>query len=159
MIIIPRRVNNFSNEIYMLFVSIGLSSRAFVPNVKSLVGADISQGMLSQFDKRVKEFGLEDKLRSVCIELKGEEGELEKLGGEKFDVITVCRSIFEAFRPIRTWNYAQAPHVTTCDRATFSSKTGFDRSCVIALRPQSDIRAFEVADYSINQIDQVKWVS
>ncbi|KAK7444024.1 hypothetical protein VKT23_015419 [Stygiomarasmius scandens] len=73
----------------------GLVSRVFIPHVKSLVGVDISQGMLTQFDKRANELEANDKakVRSVCIEIKGEEGELEKLGGEKFGVIT-CSMAF-----------------------------------------------------------------
>jgi ubiquinone/menaquinone biosynthesis C-methylase UbiE len=67
--------------------SIGLVSRELAPHVKSIVGVDISQGMVDQYNKYVDNQGiLPQKMNAVCTELKGQEGELN---GRKFDLIVV----------------------------------------------------------------------
>ncbi|KAF7441219.1 hypothetical protein PC9H_001568 [Pleurotus ostreatus] len=66
---------------------IGMVSRQMAPYAKQIVGVDISQGLVDEFNLRVKNQGLTpDELKAVCVQLKGEEGELDNL---KFDVI-VC---------------------------------------------------------------------
>ncbi|KAK0210155.1 S-adenosyl-L-methionine-dependent methyltransferase [Desarmillaria ectypa] len=63
----------------------GLMSRQFVPYCKSIVGIDISQGMVDQYNTRVHNQGIPpEDMRALCIELKGEEGELD---GSKFDIV------------------------------------------------------------------------
>lgn len=54
---------------------------------------DISQTPVDLFNEHVSNQGIPpEEMRAVCVELKGEEGELE---GLKFDVITVCVFAFE----------------------------------------------------------------
>jgi len=65
----------------------GLVSKELVPHVKSILGVDISQGMVDQYNKRVRDEGIPfEKMHAVRCELEGKEGELE---GSKFDVIFV----------------------------------------------------------------------
>lgn len=63
----------------------GSISRRLAPHCKTLIGADISQGMVDQFNKGLQDDGtLSEKMRAVRAELKGEETELE---GMKFDLV------------------------------------------------------------------------
>jgi len=72
----------------------GLVSQGLAPYCKTIVGVDISQGMVDYFNKRVADQGIpSEEMRAVCAELKGEEGEL---GGMKFDVI-VCAQAYHHF--------------------------------------------------------------
>lgn len=65
----------------------GLISRELAPFTKSLVGVDISAGMVDEYNHRVSNQGIPpEEMRAVCIELQGEEGELD---GARFDVIVV----------------------------------------------------------------------
>lgn len=65
----------------------GLLSRALAPHAKSIVGADISQASIDVYNETVSNQGLSpDEMRAVCVELKGEAGELDDL---KFDVVVV----------------------------------------------------------------------
>lgn len=62
-------------------------SRALRPYTKAVLGVDISQGMVDQYNKHVEEQGISpEEMKAVCIDLKGEEKELD---GAKFDVVTV----------------------------------------------------------------------
>ncbi len=55
--------------------------------MKSLLGVDISQGMVDQFNLKAANEGIPPrKMGAVRVELKGDPGEL---GGQKFDVIIV----------------------------------------------------------------------
>ncbi|KAJ3771507.1 S-adenosyl-L-methionine-dependent methyltransferase [Lentinula raphanica] len=63
----------------------GLSARSYAPYVKSVLGVDISQKSLDIYNKQALAKGFADKMTCVCIELKGNEGELD---GVKFDVVT-----------------------------------------------------------------------
>ncbi|GLB35538.1 putative methyltransferase [Lyophyllum shimeji] len=75
----------------------GLVSRELAPHAKRIVGVDISQGMVDQFNLRVSNQGIPlEEMQAVCAELKGEQGEL---GDEKFDVI-VCASAYHHFTSI-----------------------------------------------------------
>jgi hypothetical protein len=48
--------------------------------------------MVDQYNTRVQNQGIPyDEMKAICVELKGEEGELD---GAKFDVIVVCRTFF-----------------------------------------------------------------
>ncbi|TCD63972.1 deoxycytidyl transferase [Steccherinum ochraceum] len=72
----------------------GLTSRELAPYVKSIVGVDISQGMVDLFNRRVANQGiLPEEMKAVKVELKGEEGELD---GQKFDVV-ICIAAYHHF--------------------------------------------------------------
>ncbi|KAJ7494420.1 S-adenosyl-L-methionine-dependent methyltransferase [Mycena galericulata] len=65
----------------------GIVSRRLAPHCKTLVGVDISQGMVDEFNKGVQSLGIPTtQISAVRADLKGEESELE---GAKFDVV-VC---------------------------------------------------------------------
>lgn len=65
----------------------GLMSRKLSPDVKSIMGVDISQGMVAQYNLRVSNQGIDpDEMKALCVELKGEVGELED---RKFHVVVV----------------------------------------------------------------------
>jgi predicted TPR repeat methyltransferase len=71
---------------------IGLISKELIPHVKSILGVDISQGMVNQFNLRVQNESISpDKMHAVREELEGKEGELD---GMKFDVIVVRNICF-----------------------------------------------------------------
>jgi len=75
----------------------GLISRGLVPNVKSIVGVDISQGMVDQYNQRVeKEVIPAHKMKAIRAELKGESSELD---GAKFD-LAICSMAFHHFSSI-----------------------------------------------------------
>ncbi|KAG6877398.1 hypothetical protein C0992_010041 [Termitomyces sp. T32_za158] len=75
----------------------GLVSRELAPYTKRIVGVDISQGMVDQFNTRVRNQGIPpEEMQAFCVELKGEAGEL---GDEKFDAI-VCASAYHHFPDI-----------------------------------------------------------
>lgn len=57
-------------------------SRRLASEAKSIVGVDISQGMVDMYNERAQG----GDLKAVRLELKGEAGELDD---RKFDVITV----------------------------------------------------------------------
>ncbi|KAJ7348928.1 S-adenosyl-L-methionine-dependent methyltransferase [Mycena albidolilacea] len=63
----------------------GIVARSIAPHCKTLIGVDISQGMVDEFNTGVQDHGIPvEKMRAVRVELKGEETELE---GIKFDVV------------------------------------------------------------------------
>lgn len=75
----------------------GLVSRCLAPYTKKIVGVDISQGMVNQYNLRVSNQGIPpEEMQAVRIELKGEEGELDSI---KFDVI-VCSMAYHHFTDI-----------------------------------------------------------
>lgn len=62
-------------------------SRALAPYTKSIVGVDISEHMVNQYNKRVSDQGIPpEEMRAVAADLKGTEDELD---GRKFDVVIV----------------------------------------------------------------------
>ncbi|KAH7911902.1 S-adenosyl-L-methionine-dependent methyltransferase [Hygrophoropsis aurantiaca] len=72
----------------------GLISKELAPYAKSIVGIDISQKMVDQYNQSVSYQGIEpDEMKAICAEIKGEPDEL---GGSKFDVI-VCASSYHHF--------------------------------------------------------------
>jgi len=76
----------------------GLVSRELAPYTKSILGVDISQGMVDQFNKRVENQGIPpEEMRAIAVELKGDSD--DELGGAKFDVI-VCASAYHHFTSI-----------------------------------------------------------
>ncbi|KAA1477665.1 S-adenosyl-L-methionine-dependent methyltransferase [Dentipellis sp. KUC8613] len=65
----------------------GLVSSELAGDVKTIVGVDISDGMVEQYDKRAQKLGIpREQMHAVCLELKGEPGELD---GATFDLV-VC---------------------------------------------------------------------
>lgn len=69
---------------------LGLISKELAPYAKSIVGVDISQGVVDRYNLGVSNQGiLPEEMRAVCAELKGRD---EELDGLKFDVITVCET-------------------------------------------------------------------
>lgn len=77
----------------------GLVSLHIAPHVKSLVGVDISEGMVARFNERASELGLPpSKARAEAIELKGTGGEL---GGAKFDIV-LCTLAYHHLSSIST---------------------------------------------------------
>ncbi|KAK0492078.1 S-adenosyl-L-methionine-dependent methyltransferase [Armillaria luteobubalina] len=66
----------------------GLMSMQLAPCCKSILGIDISQGMVDQYNTRVHNQGIPpEDMRARCIELEGEETELD---GLKFDVCAMA---------------------------------------------------------------------
>jgi cyclopropane fatty-acyl-phospholipid synthase-like methyltransferase len=68
-----------------------LISKELAPYAKTIVGVDITQALVDNYNQRVANQGITpDEMHAVCAELKGVEGELE---GLKFDVIVVGTKI------------------------------------------------------------------
>lgn len=60
--------------------------------MKSIVGVDISQGAVDQYNAQASNQGLApEEMKAVCAELKGVPGEL---GDAKFDLIVVSHPLF-----------------------------------------------------------------
>lgn len=75
----------------------GLMSKQLLPHVKSIVGVDISQGMVDVYNQHANNQGLSpDEMNAVCTELRGEDDELD---GQKFDVV-VCSLAYHHFSDI-----------------------------------------------------------
>lgn len=69
------------------YIFLGLLSREIAPNAKQIVGIDISQGMVDQYNRRVANQGISpDEMKAICVDLKGVDGELDN---RKFDVVVV----------------------------------------------------------------------
>ena len=77
---------------------VGLISKELVPHVKTVLGVDISQGVVDMFSKRFTQQGLApEAIHAIREELNGAEDELE---GRKFDVIKLyippfCPALFD----------------------------------------------------------------
>ncbi|KAK7688878.1 hypothetical protein QCA50_007569 [Cerrena zonata] len=72
-------------------VFLGLISRELIPHVNSIVGVDITQGLVDQYNLRVSNQGLEpSEMKAIRTELKQND---EQLGDTKFDVI-VCSASY-----------------------------------------------------------------
>lgn len=61
----------------------GTVSKELAPHVKSILGVDISQRGIEQYNENFKD---DEKASGICVELKGEEGELSDA---RFDMIFV----------------------------------------------------------------------
>ncbi|KAH9477724.1 putative methyltransferase C1347.09 [Psilocybe cubensis] len=89
--------NKESTTVMDFACNIGLFTRGLEPYTKLLIGVDISEKPVELFNKYVKENGISsDKMKAVCTELKGVEGELD---GLKFDVIT-CSASYHHFTAV-----------------------------------------------------------
>jgi 2-polyprenyl-3-methyl-5-hydroxy-6-metoxy-1,4-benzoquinol methylase len=77
----------------------GLISMVLASRVKSILGVDISAGMVKKYNARMGNQGIPpEEMRAVCTELKGT---IDELDGMKFDII-VCASAFHHFESIET---------------------------------------------------------
>jgi len=75
----------------------GLVSGNLAPYAKSILGVDISQGVVDLFNKRFADKNVDqERFRAIRAELKGEDGELDN---EKFDVI-ICTSAYHHFEDV-----------------------------------------------------------
>jgi len=75
----------------------GLVSRELAPHAKSIVGVDISQGMVDQYNLRVYNQGIPpEEMGAICTKLEGNQAELD---GKKFDVV-VCASAYHHIQSI-----------------------------------------------------------
>ena len=75
-------------------ICLGLLSRELCTYVKSIVGVDISQGVVDFFNLRASNQGLApEEMKAVCVDLKLEDHELR---GTKFNVIVVRRALRSA---------------------------------------------------------------
>jgi len=75
----------------------GLVSQRLAASTKSIVGVDISQGMIDQYNLRISNQGIEpQEMQAFCIELKGVDGELND---RKFDV-AICTMAYHHFADI-----------------------------------------------------------
>ncbi|KZO95133.1 S-adenosyl-L-methionine-dependent methyltransferase [Calocera viscosa TUFC12733] len=76
----------------------GLVSRQLAPFCKTILGVDISQGMVDYYNERVSNQGISPlEMRAVRAELTGSPGELD---GKKFDVV-VCSQAYHHISDIR----------------------------------------------------------
>ena len=66
-------------------------SKQIIPYAKSILGVDVSQGMVDQYNETGEKEGFSG-MKAVCADLKGEDGELD---GQKFDVIIVSIILHE----------------------------------------------------------------
>lgn len=75
----------------------GLVSGNLAPYVKSILGVDISQGVVDLFNKRFADKDADqERFRAIRAELKGEDGELDN---EKFHVI-ICTAAYHHFEDV-----------------------------------------------------------
>jgi len=87
--------NEEETEVMEYACGTGLVSRELAPHAKRILGVDISEGMVEQFNLRVYNQGIErDEMHAVCVELTGKDD--NELGGWKFDVI-VCSMAYHHF--------------------------------------------------------------
>jgi predicted TPR repeat methyltransferase len=74
---------------------LGLISQELRSYVKSIVGIDMAQGMVDEYNKKVSQQGIdENEMKAICLELK----EGDQLNGRKFDLVVVSNDIFQTFR-------------------------------------------------------------
>lgn len=92
---------------------IGLLSRELLPYVRSIVGVDISQRMVEEYNHRAANQGLSvDEMHAVRVDvLSLEENEVQNMK-EKFDVIVVRRRIIGALIMNLSF-HGSAPHRIT----------------------------------------------
>ncbi|KAJ6546828.1 S-adenosyl-L-methionine-dependent methyltransferase [Mycena capillaripes] len=77
----------------------GIIARGLAPHCKTLIGVDISQGMVDEFNKGVQNHGIStEHMSAVRAELKGEDTELD---GIKFDVV-MCSLAYHHIDDIAT---------------------------------------------------------
>ncbi|KAI0373156.1 S-adenosyl-L-methionine-dependent methyltransferase [Pilatotrama ljubarskyi] len=86
----PTLFDEDTTEVLDYACGTGLLSQALCPHVKSIVGVDISPASVQQYNDQASNQGLSpEEMRAVCVELKGESGELDDA---KFDLVVCCAS-------------------------------------------------------------------
>ena len=88
----------------------GLVSKQIIPHAKSILGVDVSQGMVDVYNETGEKEGFSG-MKAVCANLKGEDGELD---GQKFDVVIVSIALSgrECTRPNLTLSNSVIWHIT-----------------------------------------------
>ncbi|KAG8808572.1 hypothetical protein FRC17_003887, partial [Serendipita sp. 399] len=76
----------------------GQISRKSEPYVKKVIGVDISQGMVNQYNQRASDQAIpQEKMQALCIpRLHGDDSDLD---GQKFDII-ICAQAYHHFSDI-----------------------------------------------------------
>jgi len=91
-------LNPEKTEVLDFACGTGLISQELCPYVKSIVGIDMAQGMVDEYNKKVWQQGIdENEMKAICLELK----EGDQLNGRKFDLI-VCASAYHHIDDITT---------------------------------------------------------
>ena len=89
----------------------GLLSRHLAPLSKSVLGVDISQGMVDVYNEEVSKAGIDpSKVRAMVKDITGAPEELE---GRKFDVI-VCSMAYHHLSSISATTLALRSHLRPC---------------------------------------------
>jgi len=73
----------------------GLVSKEIIPHAKSILGVDVSQGMVDLYNETGEKEGFSG-MKAVCADLKGEDGELD---GQKFNVV-ICNMAYHHFEDV-----------------------------------------------------------
>ncbi|CAB4396828.1 unnamed protein product [Rhizophagus irregularis] len=83
-------LNPEKTEVIDFACGTGLISQELRSYVKSIVGIDMAQGMVDEYNKKVLQQGIdENEMKAICLELK----EGDQLNGRKFDLV-VCASAY-----------------------------------------------------------------
>ncbi len=118
--------------------------------MKSIVGVDISQVSVDRYNAQAARLGFSpEKMRAVCVELKGEPGELD---GAKFDAVIVSPSFFLSLFPCLScpfrWSVSTLTNASKCCASYhhFASIDDITRALAALLKPGgsllvSDIKA------------------
>ncbi|KAI0355128.1 S-adenosyl-L-methionine-dependent methyltransferase [Trametes cingulata] len=86
----PSLFDEDTTEVLDYACGTGSLSQALCPHVKSIVGVDISQASVDQYNLHASNQGLApEEMRALCVELRGEPGELD---GARFDLVVCCAS-------------------------------------------------------------------
>lgn len=93
----PSLFNKESTTVMDYACGTGHVSRVLFPYLKSILGVDISQGVVDLYNARAAEQGVSENMKAVRAELKGDGSELD---GAKFDVI-VCSAAYHHFPDVQ----------------------------------------------------------
>jgi 2-polyprenyl-3-methyl-5-hydroxy-6-metoxy-1,4-benzoquinol methylase len=86
----------------------GLVSMHLAPYCTSILGVDISQGMVDLYNERVANQGIDpSEMQAIALELKGDP---EELGGRKFDVV-ICSMSYHHLSSILQTTRALSTHL------------------------------------------------
>ncbi|TEB31439.1 hexaprenyldihydroxybenzoate methyltransferase [Coprinellus micaceus] len=91
-----------STEVMDFACGSGLLSQHLAPHAKSVVGVDISRGMVDLYNQTARNQGLlPDELRAVCVDILDAPGSQpqDPFNGQRFDVVT-CASGYHHFESI-----------------------------------------------------------
>jgi tRNA1(Val) A37 N6-methylase TrmN6 len=77
----------------------GLVSRNLAQYVDRIIGVDISQGMVDEYNKNAEKAGLSGKIKAIREDLTGNGTELE---GTKFDIVAVRNPTLLSLMPALT---------------------------------------------------------